>query len=198
MAAMARPARDRRTAALLLLLHLAQVVLVDLFRHLVHQPRRVLLRFGVIGKVQRWFPARGLPRRIRRMAGPALCSQRCGPSVHQLMHLVAGHILRQHFQVGRRGVRWMMMFRDSCRRWRVPRALGEGDDSKSCRQNRCRSNGQIRGSCLQFGNSSCAEVTSTLLTNLHDPELRFPPASADPTHAHAPAAQIAKANPPRV
>ena len=117
MAAVAGPARHHGFGVIgfTRLFDLADVILVDVHHHPVHQPRRVLLRLGVIGEVQRPPAVRHFFVRIRGMAGCAFRSQFGFPLVHQLVHLLPRHVLGKHFQIGRGGLVMMVVLRSAAR-----------------------------------------------------------------------------------
>jgi len=115
--------------------NLRDVILVDVLRHGIHQPRGRLLSLRVVGKVQ---PRSAIGPNIIgvcRVAGAALHPQRALPGFHQLVNLLPGQRLRQHLQVGGSGEGALAMLRRArgsgrlrLRSWRClgKRCNGEG------------------------------------------------------------------------
>ncbi len=103
MAAMAGAAGDRIARVV----HLADVLGVDLLGHLVHKPSGGFLRLGVIGEVQTWASVGANVLGIGGMAGGAASAKVRFPLVHDLMNLVAGKVLGQDLEIGGRWIRGM-------------------------------------------------------------------------------------------
>ncbi len=131
------------------------VVAVDVLHHFDHQARRLLLGLDIKSKVGvRVTVRRGSRIWIRRMARSAVCTQRTGPLLHDLVDLVARQVLWQYLQVGRSRKVEMMPDASLLSRqwWRWHRLRGlrnccDGENGCSKHGNR---GGSIRGSCLQL------------------------------------------------
>jgi hypothetical protein len=167
MSAMARSARYPH-AGVLNLLH---VIPVDVVYHPVHQPRRSLLRLGVVGKIQPWFSVGPDVLGIGSVTGTALGAQRGLPLVHQLVNLLSRHGLRKDFQIGRRGFLVMMMLFG--RRLLGCGGLGKSGNGKQCGNQGRQRGRERRGRELQVQSSSRCGMTSILLTNHDSVWLKF-------------------------
>lgn len=156
MPAMASPASHRIPRVL----NLRDVLRIDHLGHLVHLPRRRLLRLRVVCIIQSRPPIRPNILRICRMAGRTVCAQLVLPLVHNLVHLFARQVLRQNLQVRRcrsRPVRWSL----SCGRLLSRIHLrGRGSKNRRCGHHHGGCGKQIR-SQFQGGNSSRRSLEST-------------------------------------
>jgi hypothetical protein len=89
------------------------------------------------------------------MAGGATDAERIGPSMHEGVQLLAGHVFGQNLQVGGRGhVHVVVRRRSAWGRWRALRRLrgsGEGEDGRE--EHDCRGGGLGQGNWLQGGRS---------------------------------------------
>jgi len=84
--------------------HLGHVVDIDVLGHFVHQASGRLFFLGVIGKVEPRTSVRADVLRVGRVAGAAMRAEGTFPLLHDLVHLLAGQILGQHFEIGGCGI----------------------------------------------------------------------------------------------
>jgi len=82
---------------------------VDFLGHGEHEARGCLFRLGVVGIVEAGAAVGANVRGVGGMAGAALSTEIGLPFFHQLVDLLAGHILGKHFEVCGRGVRVVVM-----------------------------------------------------------------------------------------
>lgn len=141
MAAMARAAGDGCAG----IVELRDVLGIDLVDHADHQPRRFLLRLGIVGKVQHGTAIGHLVGGIGGVACRAFGAEGAGPLVHDLVDLFAGEGLGQDLEIcGRRGRRMFVL-----RGW----GLGNGSEGESGACGRDEDEAE-RGSDVQADNSS--------------------------------------------
>lgn len=85
-------------------LDLSEVVAVDFLGHGVHKACGGLHWFGVIGKIEVWFPIVSSAFRVFDVARIAPGAKGSGPLFHQVVNLPPREVFVQHLQVGWRGV----------------------------------------------------------------------------------------------
>ena len=90
--------------------HHGNVVAVDIFNHLVHEPRSRFLWPRIVGEVERRLAIGTDLLGVGGVAGAAMGTQRRLPGLHDLVDLIAGKSLGQHFEIGGGRMRALVLF----------------------------------------------------------------------------------------